>query len=427
MKPTPWILLRWAAFRTIAMAAAKGEPPPEPELVPPVELPSVWIFLSTIGELHAIEPFLVGLAARTEGLKWVLLSDRNIYREAYRKRFPEADVVEIGDGLDEARRLARLRPPRLFVIAEIPLQPSDAPCRLASAWLLEAARCKASLIAVNGWLYGYPPSCRSDRLERSLLGQAWLALFDRICVQNQDIAERLLAAGAPPERISVTGNIKFDALDRSQWQPDQSHSPRMLAELVGADRPLIVAGCVTDSDEQELILSAFAQLKAGGTAARLVIAPRHPENPDVMSQLTEACAQHQLCIRWRSQIPDQPMDADLDCLILDTMGDLKHFYGAATVAHVGRNHNVLEPLAFGSPVSVSPGWEPSYPSYPVYQALREAGTLDEADTPAALKEIWQSGLDTGQRAHRIAGTLARMRGATARTLAALQPLLGGAR
>ncbi|WP_417069580.1 3-deoxy-D-manno-octulosonic acid transferase [Niveibacterium terrae] len=428
MQPSPGTLLRWAAFRTITMVAANGEKAPEPELTPPVEQPAVWIFLSTIGELHAIEPFLIELAARTAGLKWVLLSDRNIYREAYCKRFPEADVIEIGEGLDEARRLARLRPPKLFVIAEIPLQPSDAPCRLAFAWLLEAARRGASLVAVNGWLYGYPPSCRSDALERRLFGRAWLSLFDRICVQNQDIADRLIASGAASERITVTGNIKFDALDRSQWQPEQSHSPRMLADLVGANRPLVVAGCVTDADEQELILSAFAQLKAGGTAARLVIAPRHPENPEVMASLASACAKQKIHSRLRSELADAALDPDVECLILDTMGDLRHFYGAASIAHVGRNHNVLEPLAFSVPVTVCSPWETTYPSYPVYLGLKTAAALIESNDSASLASAWRAGMGTWAerqaRGKRLTETLNRMAGASARTLAAIDTPAG---
>lgn len=427
MLPSPATRLRWIAFRAINALASRGSPTRPLELETKRPLPSVWIFISTIGELNAIEPFLRELAQRTQDLKWVLLTDRSLYREAYNKRFPDADVVEVGDGLGEASVLARLRPPRLLVVAEIPLLPSDAPCRLSFSWLLAASRHGARLVAVNGWLYGYPASCRSDALERRLLSKAWLELFDRICVQTEDVADRLIAAGARTERITVTGNIKFDALDRSQWQAEQSHSPKMLADLLGSDRPLIVAGCVTDADEQELILSAFARLKLSEPRTRLVLAPRHPENPEVMASLASTCARLKINPRLRSELSDDALAPDVDCLILNTMGDLKHFYGAADIAHVGRNHNVLEALAFGTPVTVRPGWEPSYPSYPVYRELRKAGALHEADTPTTLEEIWRSGLGAGQQTLRLAQTLTRMTGASARTFAALAPLFGGAR
>ncbi|WP_341676362.1 glycosyltransferase N-terminal domain-containing protein [Niveibacterium sp. SC-1] len=428
MRPGLSARLRWQGFRLLDRVARGGSIAAPPLALNGGAQEAVWLFISTIGELNATEPLLRALATQTGGLRWVILTDRRIYREAYAARFPDADIVEIGDGLDEAATLARLRPPRLFLITEIPVLPADAPCRLSYAWLHEAGRHGAPIALVNGWRYGYAPSCRSDAVERQLLGRDWLSRFSLLGVQNEQVAQALREHGAPASKIVVTGNMKFDALDRRDWQPSQARSPALLAQLVDGARPTVVAGCVTDADEQALILDAFVTLRQRRPDARLVIAPRHPENPDVMRNLAAACAARALHAQLRSTLGDAPLSESVDCLVLDTMGELKDFYAAAAVAHVGRNHNILEPLAFSRPVTVCEGWEPTYPSYPVYAGLAEAGALDEVRDGADLAGAWQRRLESAPAGHadHVRAALERARGATARTLAALQPLLQSA-
>jgi len=425
MRPGLSARLRWRGFRLLDRVARGGSISAPPLALNGEVREAVWLFISTIGELNATEPLLRALAAQTGSLRWVILTDRRIYREAYAARFPDADIVEIGDGLDEAAALARLRPPRLFLITEIPVLPADAPCRLSYSWLHEASRRGAPVALVNGWRYGYEPSCRSDAVERQLLGREWLTRFSLLGVQNEHIAEALREQGAPAAKIVVTGNMKFDALDRRDWQPSQARSPALLSQLVDGTRPTVVAGCVTDADEQALILDAFVTLRQQRPEVRLVIAPRHPENPEVMRTLAAACEARALHAQLRSALGDARLPETVDCLVLDTMGELKDFYAAAAVAHVGRNHNILEPLAFIRPVTVCEGWEPTYPSYPVYAGLAEAGALNEVRDGAGLAGTWLRLLEAAPAEHgeHVRAALERARGATARTLDALQPLL----
>jgi 3-deoxy-D-manno-octulosonic-acid transferase len=118
-------------------------------------------------------------------------------------------------------------------------------------------------------------------------------------------------------------------------------------------------------------------------------------------------------------------------IVLDTMGELKDFYALATLTYVGPNHNVLEPLAFDKPVFVLPGWEPGYPSFPVYRLLLAQDAIIEVSGPAQLATAWikflrePDGLDS-QRA-RIRSVLTREAGATERALAVLAAHGFGAR
>jgi 3-deoxy-D-manno-octulosonic-acid transferase len=99
-------------------------------------LRSLWVFVSTIGELNAIDPLLREIVAHLPQLKLVPITDHPHYRESYLSRYPQAEVcVTRGHGTDAAT-LARHYPPQLLVIAEIPCGPSDAQCRFSFAFLL---------------------------------------------------------------------------------------------------------------------------------------------------------------------------------------------------------------------------------------------------------------------------------------------------
>lgn len=389
------------------------------------------MFVSTIGELNAIDPLLRELADRLSGHRLVLITDHPHYRAAYEARYPTAVVcVTRGHG-EDARTLSRLYPPRLLVVAEIPCLPSDAPCRFSVAFVLEAKRARAAAVIVNGWLYHYAPSCRMDDIERRLFEADYLQAFDLLCMQTDADAQLLRQRGAPADRLVVTGNIKFDAMQRNDWQVSQARSPRLLGALLDAARPVIVAGCVTNVDEQTAVLDAFNTVRSRHPSALLVLAPRHPEVTERMQALRDLLAERGLRAQFRSAVADEPLAAECDCLVLDTMGDLRDFYAAATVAHVGVDHNVLEPLGFDKPVSVMPGWEATYPSYPVYRALHDEQVLLESANADDLARHWAEVLDGGARAHALVtharAVLQRARGAVARHLTALQPWLEQAR
>ena len=398
---------------------------------PAAPAPALWVFVSTIGELNAVDPFLREVSARLAHLKLVLITDHPHYRDSYAQRYPKAEVcVTRGHG-DDAHTLARHYPPRLLIVAEIPCLPSDAPCRFSFAFLLEAKARRAPALLVNGWLYHYAPPSRMDAIERALFQRSWLRAFDILCVQTAECRDRLVAAGAMPQRLVVAGNIKFDSMQRPSWSAADARSPRLLGSLIASGRPTIVAGCVTNESEQLTALDAFAHVRRQCGDALLVIAPRHPEVAERMRALRELLAARGLEARFRSTLGDAALEAGVDCLVLDTIGDLRDFYAAATVAHVGVDHNVLEPLAFGKPVSVVPGWDKTYPSYPVYRMLSDEHALLEAADAAALAAHWLAAIDAS-RSDVAAPSAAdraldRARGAVERHFAAIQGCLDAAR
>jgi 3-deoxy-D-manno-octulosonic-acid transferase len=392
---------------------------------------AIWAFVSTIGELNAVDPLLRELAQRCAPRQLVIITDHPHYRASYGLRHPGAAVcVSLGHSAD-AKALARHYPPDLLVVAEIPCLLHDAPCRFSFAFVLEALRRRVPAVVINGWLYQYHPASRMDALETRWFGGDYLRAFDTLCVQDAATRERLIALGAPAARVVACGNVKFDAMVRTDWSAARARSPGLLQGLLSAGRPVVVAGCVTDAAEQTMVLDAFVALREQQPEALLVLAPRHPEVSERMQALRTLLSERSLSTVFRSQVADTSLAAGIDCLVLDTVGDLRDFFAAASVAHMGVDHNVLEPLAFDKPVTVSPGWTPTYPSYPVYRMLMERQALTEATQASQLASTWGAWIARpaarAQALQRAADALARERGAVARHLDALESCLRGLR
>jgi 3-deoxy-D-manno-octulosonic-acid transferase len=428
--------LRLAGFGLLErLAGLRGSQGPALVLPPASGGPrALWVFVSTIGELNAIEPFLNQLLQALGQPPLLLISDRGLYAEAYRAKYPQALLASLSGTQAEAAALAARQPPLLLLVAEIPALLHDAPCRFSFATVQAARRAGAPVVLANGWLYGYAPPSRMDRIEHALFAADYLRAFDLLLVQTEPVRQALLQAGATPERVVVTGNIKFDAMDSAYGLPASAQGPGSLHQqlLARAGRgPVIVAGSVTETADQRALLAAFAQVLAAHPQALLVLAPRHPENQPRMAALRGLLAEMAggaLAHRFRSAC-DTATAVDTSVLVLDTMGELRGCYAAATLAFVGTDHNVLEPLAFGKPVFVGPGWERTYPSYPVYQQLLAAGVLQAVPQLPALGEAWLRWLGSphhGAADTQHCGTLLRAAGgASQRHLAAMrrQPAL----
>jgi 3-deoxy-D-manno-octulosonic-acid transferase len=256
-----------------------------------------------------------------------------------------------------------------------------------------------------------------DSIEKSLFGREYPRLFDLITVQDDATRDTIVAAGADPQRVFVAGNIKFDAVGAPGWSPGQSRSPVLLRNIVGGGRPTIVAGCVTNISEQTLTLDAFGAVLRQMPDALLVLAPRHPEVQERMEKLRVLLTERGLRFALKSAGGDAPVARDLNCLVLDTMGELKDFYAASTISYVGLNHNVLEPMSFGKPVIVTPGWDPVYPSFPVYQRLLGEGAIRQVENHelgGAWLELLQDRDAHADRERKVRKTLESLEGATSR-------------
>ena len=381
---------------------------------PPLALasgePSIWIDAVSVGEVLVARGLVDALKARFPSRR-VIVSTTTATGNALARKALAADGVFFNP-LDlpwsVRRALARLNP-SLLVLVETEIWPN----------LIHEAHRRGTRVAVaNGRLS--PRSFPRYRRLRPLLARV-LGEVDVFLMQGEAHAERARAIGAPPGRVRVTGNIKYDAPAAA------GSSSAGMAALLGpaGAAPLWVAGS-TMAGEEALVLRAFAEARAAVPGLRLLIAPRHPERAPEVASLAEG-AGHQ--VTRRSQLGTAAWRGG-DVLLLDTMGELQHVYAFATVVFVGGSlvptgsHNVREPGLAGRAVIVGPHMENFQE---IADEFRAAGALVQIAEAAALGPAVARLLADPQERERLGGRARALvegnRGALRATVEALAELV----
>ena len=236
-----------------------------------------------------------------------------------------------------ARSFAAWRP-RLFIVVETEIWPN----RFAAA-----VQTGVPIVLINAQL-----SERTAARYRSAGGLVRQTLLgvSRILACTEEDASRFERCGARRERLDVVGNLKFDV----PIPDDIGADARELRARWGASRPVVAAGSTHAADEAALA-AAWSLLLPEHPEALLIVAPRHPERFD------EACAAlRESGLRVNRLTSEEPFTTEMQCLLLDTLGDLPRFYAASDICFVGGSfsdlggHNVLEPATLGRPVLTGP-------------------------------------------------------------------------
>jgi tetraacyldisaccharide 4'-kinase len=189
-----------------------------------------------------------------------------------------------------------------------------------------------------------------------------LASPDRILVQSEQDRVRYEAIGAPADRLSVAGNLKYD------FEPPEAGVPAELAAFLDRTKPneiWIAASTMpprdaADIDEDDAVIATFRelQMRAG---LLLIHVPRRPERFDAAASKLK-----QADIRFirRSRLRENGASLELPgVLLLDSMGELSRIFKIGDVIFMGGTlarrggHNVLEPAFFGKPIIAGPHME----------------------------------------------------------------------
>jgi 3-deoxy-D-manno-octulosonic-acid transferase len=214
----------------------------------------------------------------------------------------------------------------------------------------ECGRRCIPLMLVNGRvsqasLRGYLRVARTTR--------AMLANADLLCAQTRTDAQRLRSLGAAEDRITVTGNLKFDvALPERLIEEGAA-----LRNAWGRKRPVWIAAS-THAGEEAKVLEAYSRLSAAFPDLLLVLVPRHPERFVQVARLCRARG-YATALRTRTHAHGT-LDASVRVLVGDTMGELQRLYAAADVAFIGGSlvpkggQNLLEACAVSVPVLFGP-------------------------------------------------------------------------
>jgi 3-deoxy-D-manno-octulosonic-acid transferase len=258
-------------------------------------------------------------------------------------------------------------------------------------------------------------------------------------MQTQQDTDRVLALGAPPDRVHMSGNLKYDLelpapTPLSQWLEEECHHR--------GRSPLIVAGSVV-ATEEPLALIAFGVVQGDFPKALLVLAPRKPERFAAAAEFIEES--HRKFVR-RTELPvpgpaavsasngnENSIPDDASVLLLDSIGELASLYRLADGVFVGGSlvssggHNILEPAAFGKVPVFGPSME-NFAAMAARFVESQAGIQVESPEDAGVEMIHL--LKDPAKMQRMGGTAKQLvetsRGALDRALAEISSHLGGA-
>jgi 3-deoxy-D-manno-octulosonic-acid transferase len=242
-----------------------------------------------------------------------------------------------------------------------------------------------------------------------------------IAAQSNADADRFRSLGASPVRTWVTGNIKFDI----EMPKDLEQRGVEFRQQTFGDRPVWIAASTHDQEEQQ-VLTAHSQLLVDYPDLLLVLVPRHPQR---FSTVSDLISKQQLQKVARTE--NRPCDAATNVFLGDTMGELPLFYAASDIAFVGGSlvpvggHNLLEPAALGLPLISGPH---VYNAQEISDMFIELGAchivIDASQLVAAVSGLLSDPAAAQEQGGRGRDIVRRNRGALARLLTLLEPLIG---
>jgi 3-deoxy-D-manno-octulosonic-acid transferase len=303
----------------------------------------IWVHAVSVGEVMAALPLLQAIRERLPHYHLLLTTltptGNATARQQLGKLVDAVGYLPIDLPFAVGRALRRVRPDALIVM-ETELWPN---------LLTMAYRRGVRTLIANGRI--------SDRSLPTYRRFRWffarvLRCLDAICVQSEEDARRFCAIGAPPDRVHVVGNTKFDqaAVGAQDIQADALRRDLGLPE----DAPVLVIGSSRAPEEELIIATAYRNLREDFPNLCIVWAPRHVERAEAIVELL----QQQGFRPWRRTqgTPDTAQQQ----IVLDTFGELGKVYAVCDVAIIGGSfvplggQNLLQPLAHGKPVVHGP-------------------------------------------------------------------------
>jgi 3-deoxy-D-manno-octulosonic-acid transferase len=308
---------------------------------------TLWMHAVSVGEVNVCTQLIRVLEPRLPNLKIVVSTTTTTGMGELQAKLPN-HISKIYYPIDRRkwvnRALATVRP-EAIVLVEAEIWPN---------FLWRALDYKIPIFLVNARL--------SERSYRGYkrLGFLFRRLFRSLAgvgAQNQSDAQRLQKLGCQPDAIHIVGSLKFDAAKLEEARA--LDIPALLARLgVASDAPVLVAGSTHDGEEA-ILAEMLNRLRSRFPSLFLVLVPRHFERGKDVGKVLNSL---KVKFAYRSELGTQTQfgPGALDCLVVNTTGELRHFYRHATVIFVGKSltaeggQNPIEPAALAKPIVFGP-------------------------------------------------------------------------
>ena len=310
----------------------------------------IWIHAVSVGEVNLCTQLIRALEPHVPNLKIVVSTTTTTGMAELRRHLP-THISKIYYPIDRRKSVSRALAainPKVIVLVEAEIWPN---------FIWRAQKLGIPLFLANARL-----SDRSYRGYKQLgfLFRPLFASFAGVGAQNETDAARLREVGCRPEVISIVGNLKFDAAKLNERQT--LDVPALLRQLgVPDDAPILLGGS-THAGEEAILAELAQRLRVQFPKLFLVLVPRHFERArEVGRQLRERGVKF-VC---RNEIfaNTQFREGELDCLLVNTTGELRFFYRNATVVFIGKSltaiggQNPIEPGAVGKAMVFGPNMQ----------------------------------------------------------------------
>ena len=325
-----------------SLMKALGSEAGERLAVSPPSFPSgpVWIHAASMGEVKAASKLAPELASLLKA-PLLMTSSTAAGRAEAARLGAEARLAPI-DFYPLAAAFIKKARPRILILVETEIWP---------ATLYAAARAGVPVFMVNARI-----SESTAALYRALRPLSRLAFsgIKQVLAQTEQDAQRFRMLPGLKDKVTVTGNLKYDMIGVSSEGQDKVRDFLEASDWSGY--PIFTAGS-THPSEEPVIISAWLEAKKVNPGLKLILVPRHPEKLSG----TEAVLKEQgvAFMRWSSPVVPE----GTDCLLVDAMGLLQALYAASTLCFVGGTlddtggHNLLEPALFSKPVMFGPNYK----------------------------------------------------------------------
>jgi 3-deoxy-D-manno-octulosonic-acid transferase len=310
----------------------------------------IWLHAVSVGEVNLCTQLIRALELRLPNIKFVVSTTTTTGMAELRRRLP-THIGKIYYPIDRRKYVGRALAvinPEAIVLVEAEIWPN---------FLWRARDLKVPVFLANARL-----SDRSFRgykcfgfLFRPLFGS-----FAGVGCQNEEDAARLRAVGCSPDAVHVVGNLKFDAAKLDERRA--LDVPSLLRQLgVPPDAQILVGGSTHDGEEA-ILAEIVQRLRARFPKLFLVLVPRHFERG---REVGEQLRQRGVKFAYRNLIgaDTQLAAGEVECLLVNTTGELRLFYEHATAVFIGKSltamggQNPIEPAALGKAMVFGPNMQ----------------------------------------------------------------------
>lgn len=303
------------------------------------EKPAIWLHGASVGEIMAAQGLIDGLKQKYPDYDIIISTLTPTGQAVAKKKYPGCQFLFFPIDLSFIiKRVFKRLQPNLIILIERELWPN---------FILTANKMNIPVIVVNGRLT--EKSLRWYKILKLIMKRV-LARIQHFALQNETYAQRYQALGVPQDKITVTGNMKYDIVQVADLINEKNSYIRLFQ--ISPDEIVLIGGS-THAPEEETLLNVYKRLRLENTSLRLILAPRYPERFDEVERLITAKGFK--CLR-RSKIEEGASGLNDAIILIDVLGELLKVYSVADIVFVGGTmaprggHNILEPAGLGKPV-----------------------------------------------------------------------------